>query len=483
MGSADKMIKHLALPLLFLSSVFALRSFYRQQDLLPSPCDVARAEDQYFEQVLDHFNPIDERTWQQRFWENLEHYAEGGPAFIMIGGEAEANPKWMTYGQWYKWAEENGAAMFELEHRYYGQSQPTEDMSTENMRYLSSRQGLEDLGHFMTAMNNKYNLTGSWITFGGSYPGSLSAWMSLRFPHLVAGSVSSSGPLFAKLDYFEYLQVVADALDTTGPGCNVAMTEALTAVENLVGDEDKWEDLSTMFRLCGTLDGSNILDVMSFMELLIDNLAAIVQYNGHYEEDIFSICAIMTDESIGEPILRLAAVNDVMLGSDADTCLDHTYASFLAQLTETSWSGEGVGWRQWIWQTCTEFGWYQTTNQESGVYGHTLPLDFFEQWCQDAFGAQFTHEMMEKSVAASNIEYGGYEPSVNNVVFVHGSIDPWHAMGVLEDLHETAPSIYITGTSRCAAMYEAKESDPEELTAARIRIGELVQGWVEHARK
>merc|ERR1712179_21362 len=334
MGSADKMIKHLALPLLFLSSVFAFRSFYRQQDLLPSPCDVAGAEDQYFEQVLDHFNPIDERTWQQRFWENLEHYVEGGPAFIMIGGEAEANPKWMTYGQWYKWAEENGAAMFELEHRYYGQSQPTEDMSTDNMRYLSSRQGLEDLGHFMTAMNNKYNLSGSWITFGGSYPGSLSAWMSLRFPHLVAGSVSSSGPLFAKLDYFEYLQVVADALDTTGPGCNIAMTEALTAVENLVGDEDKWEDLSTMFRLCGTLDGSNTLDVMSFMELLIDNLAAIVQYNGHYEEDIFSICAIVTDESIGEPILRLAAVNDVMLGSDADTCLDHTYASFLAQLSE-----------------------------------------------------------------------------------------------------------------------------------------------------
>merc|ERR1719320_844947 len=476
-------MKHFALILLSLSSVFAFRSIYRQQELLPSACDVAGAEDQYFEQVFDHFNAIDERTWQQRYWENLEHHVEGGPAFIMIGGEAEANPKWMRYGQWYKWAQENGAAMFELEHRYYGQSQPTEDMSTDNMRYLSSRQGLEDLGHFMTAMNNKYNLTGSWITFGGSYPGSLSAWMSLRFPHLVAGSVSSSGPLFAKLDYFEYLQVVADALDTTGPGCNMALTEALTAVENLVGDEDKWEDLSTMFRLCSTLDGSNSLDVMSFMELLIDNLAAIVQYNGHYEEDIFSICAIMTDDSIGEPINRLAAVNDVMLGSDADTCLDHTYATFLAQLSETSWSGEGVGWRQWIWQTCTEFGWYQTTNQESGVYGHTLPLEFFEQWCQDAFGAQFTHEMMEKSVAASNIEYGGYEPSVNNVVFVHGSIDPWHAMGVLEDLHEGAPSIYITGTSHCADMYADDPSDPEELTAARVRVGELVNGWVENARK
>ena len=114
----------------------------------------------------------------------------------------------MDFGQWAKWAKENGAAMFLLEHRYYGQSKPTEDMSTPNMIYLSSRQGLEDLGHFISAMNQKHNLTGApWITFGGSYPGSLSAWMRLRFPHLVTGSVSSSGPLFAKLDYFEYLQV------------------------------------------------------------------------------------------------------------------------------------------------------------------------------------------------------------------------------------------------------------------------------------
>merc|ERR1719435_109697 len=257
------------------------------------------------------------------------------------------------------------------------------------------------------------------------------------------------------------------------------MTEALTAVENLVGDEDKWEDLSTMFRLCGTLDGSNPMDVMSFMELLIDNLAAIVQYNGHYEEDIFSICAIMTDESIGEPILRLAAVNDVMLGSDADTCLDHTYASFLAQLSETSWSGEGVGWRPWIWQTCTEFGWYQTTNQESGIYGSSLDLGFFEQWCQDAFGPEFTHEVLEKNVYGANIEYGGDHPDVDNVVFVHGTIDPWHAMGVLEDISSEAPAIYINGTSHCNDMYGDRSTDSEALTEARLRIGELVAQWVQ----
>jgi len=295
--------------------------------------------------------------------------------------------------------------------------------------------------------------------------------------------VSSSGPLYAKLDYFEYLEVVEDAFGTTGPGCNDAITKAITAVEDHVEDQEKWEDVSTMFRLCETLDGNKTMDVKSFIGLLIDNLAGVVQYNGRYEEDIFSICETMTDENIGEPINRLATVNGRLLGSNKEKCLNHTYESFLDLITETSWIGGGIGWRQWIWQTCTEFGWYQTTNQDSGVYGSALTLDFFEQWCQDAFGPKFNLEMMEKSISASNIEYGGFEPIVNNVVFVHGSIDPWNAMGVLEDLHEGAPSIYITGTSHCVDMYADMPSDPEELVAARVTIGKLVKEWVQNARE
>merc|ERR1719370_1886660 len=432
------MLRHCALLLLAVAQGQAIRGHLRHLPPPPPSNKESAPMEQWFDQKLNHFDALEEATWKQRFWENMEHYKIGGPAFIMIGGEGEASPGWLNYGQWYKWAEENNAAMFLLEHRYYGQSKPTEDMSTENMRYLSSRQGLEDLGHFMTAINNNpnYNVSGSWITFGGSYPGSLSAWMSLRFPHLVAGSVSSSGPLFAKLDYFEYLQVVADALDTTGPGCNIALTEALTKIEMMVEMEDTWLDLSNKFKLCSTLDGLNIMDVRSFMELLIDNLAGIVQYNGRYPEDIFSICAVMTDESLGDPVDRLAAVNEIMMEMSGEECVDHTYNTFLGDLTNTDWTAGGIGWRQWTWQTCTEFGWYQTTNQESSVYGGSLPLDFFERWCKDAFGEDFTHEMLANNVANTNIEYGGFQPSVSNVVFVHGSIDPWHAMGVLEDLNE-----------------------------------------------
>ena len=61
-------------------------------------------------------------------------------------------------------------------------------MSDPNLRYLNSEQALGDLGAFRQSMAKEFNLTDSkWIAFGGSYPGSLSAWFRLKYPHLVDG--------------------------------------------------------------------------------------------------------------------------------------------------------------------------------------------------------------------------------------------------------------------------------------------------------
>ena len=83
-----------------------------------------------------------------------------------------------------------------------------------------------------------------------------------------------------------------------------------------------------------------------------------------YPDDIFSVCGVMTDESLGDPLTRLAVFNDMMLEMYEEECLEHTYAAFLADTGNTQWGDPTVfTWRPWLWQTCTEFGWYQTTNQ------------------------------------------------------------------------------------------------------------------------
>lgn len=71
------------------------------------------------------------------------------------------------------------------------------------MQFLTSQQALADLATFINAMNDKYKLPADvkWIVFGGSYPGSLAAWMRVKYPFLVHGAMSASGPLLAEADF------------------------------------------------------------------------------------------------------------------------------------------------------------------------------------------------------------------------------------------------------------------------------------------
>lgn len=156
----------------------------------------------------------------QRYFLRDSFYKPGGPVFLMIGGEGAISSKWMHEGMWIRYAQENNALCLQLEHRYYGKSHPTTATSTEELKYLSSEQALADLGNFIVSMNAEHNLTGKWISFGGSYPGSLSAWLREKYPHLVHGSISSSGPLLAKVDFQEYFDVVVASLTTHSDSCS-----------------------------------------------------------------------------------------------------------------------------------------------------------------------------------------------------------------------------------------------------------------------
>jgi hypothetical protein len=82
-------------------------------------------DEQWYTQQLNHFNPADTRTWQQRYFVNDQYWKTDGPVFIQIGGEGTADPIWMTEGQWITYARTHGALCVMLEHRFYGKSRPT----------------------------------------------------------------------------------------------------------------------------------------------------------------------------------------------------------------------------------------------------------------------------------------------------------------------------------------------------------------------
>lgn len=407
----------------------------------------------------------------------------------MIGGEGPANPIWMLEGAWLDYARDHGALCFQLEHRFYGESHPTEDLSVKNLVYLTSTQALADLANFMTSMNQAHNLTSAkWIAFGGSYPGSLAAWLRLKYPHLVHGSVSTSGPLIAQADFPEYLEVVDKTIQLVSSKCNKLVKAAMSQAARLTLHRVGWKLLGDMFKTCTPFDGTDSKNISNIMESLIGNFEDIIQYNKDNRAfegavtaniTITELCQIMTDSTTkGTPIEKFAKVNAFMLEATDEKCLDYSYDAMIEEMSETSWkSAAGVGGRQWTYQTCTEFGWYQSSNQPGHPFTNLFDVKFFEKQCQDIFGPKFNLELLDRGIKRSNYLYGAKGIKVTNVVFVHGSFDPWHALGITED-NGMNKAILIPGTAHCANMYPASPDDPPQLKQARQTVGQLIKDWL-----
>lgn len=84
----------------------------------------------------------------------------------------------------------------------------------------------------------------------------------------------------------------------------------------------------------------------------------------------------MTNNEMGDPLTRYAALNMLILDTYSQKCLDISYNKSIEELKETSWnSSASVGGRQWFWQTCIEFGFFQSTDSMMQPFGPTFPIE------------------------------------------------------------------------------------------------------------
>lgn len=47
---------------------------------------------------------------------------------------------------------------------------------------------------------------------------------------------------------------------------------------------------------------------------------------------------------------------------------------------------DGRGARAWIYQSCTQFSYFQTPSEKHPMRSLQLDLDFYKSWCADIFG-------------------------------------------------------------------------------------------------
>jgi hypothetical protein len=131
-----------------------------------------------------------------RYWFDATYYKEGGPVIVLQSGETDAAGRliFLQKGILHQMAEATNGIGVVLEHRYYGTSMPTPDLSTENLRFLTTDQALADEAYFaknvvFAGLEDK-NLTSPnvpYIGYGGSYAGAFNALLRKLYPDVFWG--------------------------------------------------------------------------------------------------------------------------------------------------------------------------------------------------------------------------------------------------------------------------------------------------------
>lgn len=130
--------------------------------------------------------------------------------------------------------------------------------------------------------------------------------------------------------------------------------------------------------------------------------------------------------------------------------------------------------RQWTYQTCNEFGWYQTSGSKLQPFGTKFPVDLFINACKDAFKTDFTNFVLQQNTEKTNQLFGGLDPGTDNVYFTHGQLDPWRAMGLQEEGKATILPEY----AHCKDFQSINDKDSNEMKASKEKIADLVRKWV-----
>uniref|UniRef100_A0AAV1UPU2 Serine protease n=1 Tax=Peronospora matthiolae TaxID=2874970 RepID=A0AAV1UPU2_9STRA len=441
-------------------------------------------EEKYFTDALvDHFAPVSKRsTWRQRYQVNEEFWGgQGYPVFLYIGGEGPLGPKAITDRTFvYYLAEQHQALLIALEHRFYGKSYPTEDMSLPNLVYLSSEQALADLAHFRSFVADTYGLVDEkWVAFGGSYPGNLAAWVKLKYPVLFAGSVASSAPLRAKTDFFEYMEVVGDGLRYFGGGeCYHEVEQAIMLLGQLMdGNENDRKKVDELFKPCYPM--TNEFDDSVFETSVMGAFQDIAQYNAIHDGvmTLEKVCKHFTKP--GDAVEKLAAfIDKVRVGDCLDSKFEGAANGTVEVLSRDQFDGESSA-RQWVYQTCNEFGYFQTTKSLRSPF-HALravtEANVGTEVCKRVYNINVAPD-----VTSTNLDYGSLAIEVQGVTFPSGTIDPWHALAVQNstDLHSfSSEAVFIEGTAHCADMYYPSERDTPSLQWAHAKIEAQVEHYL-----
>ncbi|KAF8628691.1 hypothetical protein AX15_003751 [Amanita polypyramis BW_CC] len=418
----------------------------------------AEFEPQWFEQPLDHFSELNETDglkWRQRYWVNTRHYKRG-PVIVLDGGETNGEDRlpFLDTGIVEILAKATGGVGVILEHRYYGQSIPVENFSTDALRWLNNEQAVADSANFMA--NVKFNgieedLTAPrtpWIYYGGSYAGARAAHMRILHPELVYGAIASSAVTHAMIENWQYMEIIRNAADSK---CSGRLQNAIKTIDGLLDYPHAARAIKSQF---GVPDLAHNEDFVSLLQIPLGLWQAKVWDPNVGSTEFDKFCAALNDAwgfpvpiasqdlEFGHPdrlvrfpegisldfaILKYASwIKDNIISQCPP---DFTHEDCFGTYDDTKFQDTNLDqdWRLWQFQVCTQWGYFSTAppTYHPRIVSKLLTLEYESKICRQAYppGEHFQVPNLP-NVTAVNV-LGDFYIAADRLAFIDGEVDPW----------------------------------------------------------
>lgn len=130
----------------------------------------------------------------------------------------------------------------------------------------------------------------------------------------------------------------------------------------------------------------------------------------------------------------------------------------------------------WGYQTCTEFGFYQTCNVGSQCFftqGYVL-LNSSMAFCTSEFG--ISAAKVAANIDYTNAYYGGWRPAGSCLLYPNGEVDPWASQSITTAPSAGIQTLFVPGASHHFWTHPTLATDQPSVVSARSAIRKYVEG-------
>eukprot|EP00127_Corallochytrium_limacisporum_P005651 Clim_evm30s210 gene=Clim_evmTU30s210 len=379
----------------------------------------------WYDQCLDHFDALNTDTFQQKVYLDFTRYQDPrtSPVILYLCGETACRGIPNDYVQ--VLADRMGAAILTPEHRYYGDSIPYDQLSVEKLRFLSVEQHMEDLATIRDYVNTEINLIANlhyetdrpWIVIGVSYSGAVAAWFRVKYPHLTVGALASSAVVEAIDDFWQFDDAISRVLD---PGCRNRIQRGLDYAEKIALTRDKGDEQRSADELLRKIVNGLHLHNEDYLYCLADAVSQSVQYG--YRLEMCDHISSNKDDDGAEAAQQIATW--------VRPQFEQFFGSDCGSYDVSDKDGvDGVPGVQWLWQKCTEFGWFQIAPDQDSLRSTLIDRQYWAKVCQHVFAI-----LIPPPVTTLNTRYGGVDIDATKIIFTNASQDPWRMASVKDEL-------------------------------------------------